>query len=96
VAGYLRVAIGAGAHGRLEAERARYARFPAYARLFDAQGEAPGIAAEDPDGVPAAVAPYRAALDVTVVRGLPADDTPASWLAVARAAAQASAASAAR
>lgn len=85
VAGYVRVAVGPGAASRLAAERGRYARFPSYARMFDAEGGAPGIAAASG---PAAreVAPYREALDICVVRGLPEADTLESWLAIAEAA----------
>ena len=85
VAGYVRVAVGRGAASRLAAERNRYARIPSYARMFEAEGGAPGIAAES-GRVVAALAPYREALDICVVRGLPAADTLGSWLAVAEAA----------
>jgi hypothetical protein len=82
VAAYVRVAVGRGAQERLAAERDRYARIPSYARMFEAEGGAPGIGAES-GSVVAALAPYREALDICVVRGLPAADDLESWLAVA-------------
>jgi len=91
VACYVRTAVGPDAAARLEAEATRYRSRPRpYARLFDAQAEAapgvPGVAANNPDEIPALLAPYRAALDSCVVRALPATPDIAGWLAVAEAA----------
>jgi energy-coupling factor transporter ATP-binding protein EcfA2 len=89
VAGYVRVAVGLGAEERLAAEVERYARNGGwYERAIAAQGNGLiGVACEDPDEVPAALAPYREALDTCVVRGLPAGDDLNDWLKVADAAA---------
>jgi alkanesulfonate monooxygenase SsuD/methylene tetrahydromethanopterin reductase-like flavin-dependent oxidoreductase (luciferase family) len=89
VAGYVRVAIGLGAEERLASEVARYAGTGGwYERAIAAQGSGLiGVACEDPSEVPAALAPYREALDVCVARGLPAGDDLNDWLAIARAAA---------
>ncbi len=90
VAAYVRVAVGPGATARLDAELEGYRRSPAYARQVAEQGAALlGVAAEEPDEVPAALAPYRSVLDSCVVRGLPERDDLESWLAIARAAAAA-------
>jgi hypothetical protein len=86
VAGYVRVAVGPGAASRLAAERDRYARIPSYARMFEAEGGAPGVAAES-GAVARALAPYCESLDICVVRGLPADDSLDSWLVIAERAA---------
>lgn len=89
---YVRVALGPGAPDRLRDEMARYrghGRGP-YARAFAAQATGPiGIAmpSADPEALSAALAPYRQVVDTLVVRGLPAGDDAASWLDVARAAA---------
>lgn len=85
VAGYVRVAVGEGADERLRAELERYAAAPAYRRAFEAQAGIPGVAAAAATGARAQLAPYRAALDVCVVRALPAGDRLVDWLAVARA-----------
>jgi alkanesulfonate monooxygenase SsuD/methylene tetrahydromethanopterin reductase-like flavin-dependent oxidoreductase (luciferase family) len=89
VAGYVRVAVGLGAEERLAAEVERYARNGGwYERAIAAQGNGLiGVACEDPDEVPAALAPYREVLDTCVVRGLPAGDDLNDWLKVADAAA---------
>lgn len=91
VAAYVRVAIGPDAEERLRAEANRYGGRPRpYARLFDEQEVAvrgvPGIAAGEAVSVPELLAPYRAALDSCIVRGLPAGDAPEDWLAIAEAA----------
>lgn len=91
VAGYVRVAIGADALGRLTAEGERYRNRPRpYSRLLDAQDASrlgvPGVAAVDPTEVPALLAPYRAALDSCVVRALAAEPDANGWLEVAAAA----------
>lgn len=85
VAAYVRVAVGPGAVERLEKERRRYTRIPSYARMFEAEGGAPGIARAT-GSVAAELRQYREALDICVVRGLPAADTLDGWLAVAEAA----------
>jgi alkanesulfonate monooxygenase SsuD/methylene tetrahydromethanopterin reductase-like flavin-dependent oxidoreductase (luciferase family) len=89
VAGYVRVAVGLGAEERLASEVERYARNGGwYERAIAAQGNGLiGVACEDPHEVPAALAPYREALDTCVVRGLPAGDDLNDWLKVADAAA---------
>ncbi len=92
VACYVRTAIGPDASERLLAEADRYRGRPGrpYTRLFAAQGApergVPGIAAADPEQVPALLAPYRAELDSCVVRALPTGDSGEDWLAVAGAA----------
>jgi alkanesulfonate monooxygenase SsuD/methylene tetrahydromethanopterin reductase-like flavin-dependent oxidoreductase (luciferase family) len=91
VACYVRVAVGPDAEARLAAEVQRYRGRPRpYTRLFaeqdvDAVG-LPGVAAQRADEVPALLAPYRAALDTCVVRGLPASDAIEDWIAIAEAA----------
>ena len=83
VAGYVRVALGPTAAGRLDEEARRYATRPrAYRALFAA---VPGVAALNVGDVPEQLAPYRAALDSCVIRALPVSDDAAGWLAVARA-----------
>jgi alkanesulfonate monooxygenase SsuD/methylene tetrahydromethanopterin reductase-like flavin-dependent oxidoreductase (luciferase family) len=90
VAAYVRVAVGAGAAGRVAAEQGRYHGYGgSYRSVLDeqaARGETRiGIAGE-PGTVPAELVAYRSALDTVVVRGLPAEDTLEAWLAIARAA----------
>lgn len=90
VASYVRVALGPDAAGRLAAEAARYARQPSYAPRFAAMGVEPGrvgIASERGDDVRAALRAYRAVLDETVVRALPASPDAAAVLEIARASA---------
>ncbi len=90
VAAYVRVAIGAGANERLAREIEGYARAPFYAAQIAAQGAGLiGVACEDVADIPAAIAPYRVALDSCVIRALPDGDDVDAWLAVARAAAPA-------
>ncbi|MEO8510337.1 MAG: LLM class flavin-dependent oxidoreductase [Chloroflexota bacterium] len=83
VAAYVRVAVGEGAGARLATERDRYARIPSYARMFEAAGGAAGIAFEKATDLAEALGPYREALDVCVVRGLPQRDSLEEWLAIA-------------
>lgn len=74
LASYVRVAVGPDAAARLAAEAGRYAAIPQYARGFAAMGVDPGsvgIAVADPREVRGGLAPYRDALDETVVRALP-------------------------
>lgn len=91
VAGYVRVAIGPEAPARLAAEGERYRGRPRpYTRLLDAQDTTqrgvPGVAPVDPAQVPLLLAPYRAALDSCVVRGLTAAPGADGWLEIAAAA----------
>ncbi|MDE3112913.1 MAG: LLM class flavin-dependent oxidoreductase [Chloroflexota bacterium] len=87
VASYVRVAVGRDARERLADAAGRYARSPAYARSFAAMGVEPGtvgVAAASPDDARAALAPYRDALDETIVRALPVFPTADSVLELAR------------
>jgi alkanesulfonate monooxygenase SsuD/methylene tetrahydromethanopterin reductase-like flavin-dependent oxidoreductase (luciferase family) len=87
---YVRTAVGPGATERLRAEMDRYRGYGRhYARAFDAQPDGLiGVAVDsgDPRAVATGLAPYRAAADAVVVRGLPADDSVDGWLEVASAA----------
>lgn len=88
VAMYVRVAIGDGSQARLTAEAERYARLPNYRTAFEKMGVEPGsvgIAKPSADGVAAALEPYQAALDETIVRVLPATDDAEGVLTIARA-----------
>jgi hypothetical protein len=89
VAGYVRVTVGG--PQRLNTEQTRYrgygGTYQAVIEDQDARGETPvGIAEDEPDLVPAALDPYRSALDTVVVRALPREDNLEAWLEVARAA----------
>lgn len=86
---YVRVALGAEGRELVRSEAARYSRFPAYGRHFQAMGaplDRVGIA-EEPGKIPPALAAYDSVLDETAVRALPARDSVESTLAVGRAAA---------
>ncbi|MDE3100931.1 MAG: LLM class flavin-dependent oxidoreductase [Chloroflexota bacterium] len=88
VASYVRVAVGRDARERLAHAAERYTRFPAYARSFAAMRVAPetvGVAAVSEEEARAALAPYREALDETIVRALPTFPTAESVLELARA-----------
>lgn len=88
VAAYVRVAVGDGATERLQQALDAYANAPQYVAQLAEQGPGLiGVACEDPHDLPAALAPYRVALDSCVVRALPQADDVDAWLAVARAAA---------
>jgi alkanesulfonate monooxygenase SsuD/methylene tetrahydromethanopterin reductase-like flavin-dependent oxidoreductase (luciferase family) len=88
VAAYVRVAVGDGATDRLQQALDAYATAPQYVAQLAEQGPGLiGVACEDPSDLPAALAPYRVALDSCVVRGLPEHDDVDAWLTVARAAA---------
>lgn len=101
LAAYVRVALGPDSQGRLADEAGRYlGRQSAYRRSFAEQkaveGESPrpeaipgGIAVEEGAALPAALEPYRAALDRTILRGLPASDEVDGWLQLAEAVAAA-------
>lgn len=87
VASYVRVALGADAAERLAAEAGRYARIAAYGRSFAGMAVDPGtvgIAAARPDEVASALQAYRAVLDETVIRALPAANDASSVLEIAR------------
>lgn len=91
VAGYVRVAMGPDAPAHLASEGERYRDRPRpYDRLLEAQGATergvPGVAAADPTGVPALLAPYRESLDSCVLRALPAELGARGWLEIATAA----------
>jgi alkanesulfonate monooxygenase SsuD/methylene tetrahydromethanopterin reductase-like flavin-dependent oxidoreductase (luciferase family) len=84
---HIRVAVGKDAADRLAREATAYTQLPHYARHFEAMGADPrtvGIAAEDPNTIPLALAEYSA-LDVAVVRVL-SEPNMESVLAVAGAA----------
>lgn len=88
VASYVRVAVGRDARARLAEAAARYARMPAYARSFEAMGVGSatvGVAAAGAEEARSALAPYRDALDETIVRALPGVPTVEGLLEVARA-----------
>jgi hypothetical protein len=87
---YVRTAIGPEAARRLRDSMDQYRAYGGghYARAFDEQPDAlVGIAIESGDAaeLAEALAPYRWVVSTVVVRGLPADDSVDSWLAVARA-----------
>lgn len=71
---YLRVALGAGARERLEAEGARYTGVATYASHFERMGAAPAetaVAADDADAVAGAVAAWDGVVDQVLLRLLP-------------------------
>ena len=84
---YVRVAVGAGATRRLQDEEARYRRMAAaHFAGMDAPPGAVGVAGSARGDVVDALAPYRPAVDLTIVRVLAGNDL-ASLLDVAGAAA---------
>lgn len=86
---YVRVALGPEGRELVRSEAARYSRYPAYGRHFEAMGaslDRVGVA-EEPSQIHPALAAYDSVLDETVVRALPARDSVESTLAVGRAAA---------
>lgn len=101
LAAYVRVAIGPDAQRRLADEAGRYlGRQSAYRRSFAEQeaveGDGPrpdaipgGIAVEEGAALAAALEPYRAVLDRTILRGLPERDEVDAWLHLAEAVAAA-------
>ena len=90
VTAYVRVAVGPGSEGRLQSAMEGYARHsPAYTKIFGAQTGLVGVAAADSAELRAALLPYRAILDICVVRALPDGDAIDDWLRVAEAAAPA-------
>lgn len=93
VDGYVRVALGAASIAKLDEEGDRYASYPSYAAHFRRMGATPSatsVAADEPDRVTAALAPYDQALDETVARAITADESEGGYLALLRAAAPAS------
>jgi alkanesulfonate monooxygenase SsuD/methylene tetrahydromethanopterin reductase-like flavin-dependent oxidoreductase (luciferase family) len=89
LAAYVRVAIGATAAARLEAEGRRYAAIPAYADHFARMGVPPaatGVAVATHAAVPGALAPWDRAMDDVVIRALTERDTVDETLAVLHAA----------
>jgi alkanesulfonate monooxygenase SsuD/methylene tetrahydromethanopterin reductase-like flavin-dependent oxidoreductase (luciferase family) len=74
VLGYVRVAVGPDARGRLLKEESFYRQLhQGYIRHFESLGREPGtvgVAAEDPASVQAELAPYEQAIDCVVVRAL--------------------------
>ena len=84
---YVRVAVGPGATQRLEAEEGRYRTLTAaHFEAMDVPLGTVGVAAADRRDVIAGLAPYRPAVDLTIVRALAGRDL-ASLVAVAEAAA---------
>ncbi len=86
---YVRIALGAAACERLAEEGARYAAIPAYATNFARMGVKPvetAIAAQTPDAIPPALAPWRGAVDEVVLRAITAKDTVEENVALLRAA----------
>ena len=91
---YVRLAVGAGAQGRLQEESDRYAAIPAYAAHFERMGTKPietAIAASADEGVRSAVDAWAGAVDEVVFRAITAKDTVDDNLALVRAAAPAKA-----
>jgi len=75
---YVRVAVGAAARERLAEEARRYAAIPAYARHFEGMGSKPldtAVAADRPDALAPALAPWEGVLDEVVLRAITAHDT---------------------
>lgn len=75
---YVRVAIGAGARERLAEEGRRYAAIPAYASHFERMGVKPvdtAVAADRPEAIAPALAPWEGAVDEIVLRAITAQDT---------------------
>jgi alkanesulfonate monooxygenase SsuD/methylene tetrahydromethanopterin reductase-like flavin-dependent oxidoreductase (luciferase family) len=86
---YVRVALGAAAHDRLQDEGGRYAGVPAYAAHFERMGIKPvetAIAAQDAQGIAAALRAWEGAIDHVVLRAITAKDTVEENLALVRAA----------
>lgn len=89
---YVRLAVGAAAHGRLQEESDRYAAIPAYAAHFERMSTKPietAIFASASAGVRSAVAAWAGAVDEVVFRAITANDTVDDTLALVRAAAPA-------
>jgi alkanesulfonate monooxygenase SsuD/methylene tetrahydromethanopterin reductase-like flavin-dependent oxidoreductase (luciferase family) len=85
---YVRVALGADAQTRIEAEGARYTGVTSYARHFERMGEAPletAIAASSPDEVTTALEAWEGAVDEPLLRFLPTSDSVGSHLELVRA-----------
>lgn len=92
VDGYVRVALGAPVIARLHDEGERYASYPSYADHFRRMGAAPddtGVAATAAGEISAALAPFDAVLDETVVRAITAEESDEAYLDLLRASAPA-------
>ncbi|MFT4229432.1 MAG: LLM class flavin-dependent oxidoreductase [Microbacterium sp.] len=74
VALYVRAALDPAATGRLDAEAARYAGYPAYAAHFARLGVAAGDTVLAPERFAAGIPPYRDAVDEVVLRAITATD----------------------
>jgi alkanesulfonate monooxygenase SsuD/methylene tetrahydromethanopterin reductase-like flavin-dependent oxidoreductase (luciferase family) len=86
---YVRVALGAEAHDRLQDEGKRYAGVPAYAAHFERMGIKPvetAIAAQNAQGIATALRAWEGAIDHVVLRAITAKDTVEENLALVRAA----------
>jgi alkanesulfonate monooxygenase SsuD/methylene tetrahydromethanopterin reductase-like flavin-dependent oxidoreductase (luciferase family) len=86
---YVRVALGSAAHDRLNEEGGRYAGIPAYAAHFERMGVKPvetAIAAQNAQGIAAALRAWDGAIDHVVLRAITAKDTVEENLALVRAA----------
>ena len=87
--GYVRVALGPAACGRLAEEGARYAAIPAYADHFARMGVKPvetAIGVHSPDAIPAALGEWDGVVDELVARAITGKDTTEEIVALLRAA----------
>lgn len=86
--GYVRVVLGDEALPRLAEEAGRYQRIPSYAKHFERMGtDALGTTAfgADAAALQRSLAPFDAAVDETVVRGITSADSLDAYLALAEA-----------
>ncbi len=89
ILGYVRASLDEGRQ-RLEAEAGRYADIPAYAANLARMGATAletTVHAPDRAGIQAALTPYDAEFDETVIRAIAADETAAAYLRLLAAAA---------
>jgi alkanesulfonate monooxygenase SsuD/methylene tetrahydromethanopterin reductase-like flavin-dependent oxidoreductase (luciferase family) len=85
---YVRVALGADGHARLQREADRYAQNPAYAKHFERMGIGgfdASIPANTPEEVQEGLRAWDGVLDEIVVRSITANDTLEETLALVRA-----------
>jgi alkanesulfonate monooxygenase SsuD/methylene tetrahydromethanopterin reductase-like flavin-dependent oxidoreductase (luciferase family) len=85
---YVRLALGADARERLEAEGERYSRVDSYGAHFERMGAPPvatAIAAREPAEVAPALEPWEGVVDAVVLRLLPAADTLEAYAELIRA-----------